>query len=82
MKPINVEITIEHDTGISESYYRPKEKEVLEDYLKAADLLTINRENSKLQKQVEKIKQEKDEEIRSIREDVNSVLDKVQYSSS
>jgi integrase len=39
MKPINVEITMRHDIGISESYYKPAEKEVLEDYLKAADLL-------------------------------------------
>jgi hypothetical protein len=42
MRPINVEITMGHDIGLSGSYYRPKEKEVLEDYLKAIDVLTIN----------------------------------------
>jgi len=31
-----------HSTGISESYYRPTEKELLEDYLKAVPLLTIS----------------------------------------
>lgn len=53
MKPINVELTMGHALGLSESYYKPTEKEVLEDYLKAVDLLTIN-DNGKLilQKQV------------------------------
>lgn len=27
MKPINVEITMGHDIGISESYYKPTERE-------------------------------------------------------
>jgi hypothetical protein len=52
MKPINVEITMGHDIGISESYYKPQEREVLEDYLKAVDLLTINSDKFILQKQV------------------------------
>ena len=52
MKPINVEITMGHDLGISESYWRPTEAEVLEDYLKAVPLLTINGENLVLQKQI------------------------------
>ena len=42
MKSINVEITMGHNIGVSGSYYKPSEKEVLEDYLKAIDLLTIN----------------------------------------
>jgi hypothetical protein len=35
MRSINVEITMGHDLGVSESYWRPTEREVLEDYLKA-----------------------------------------------
>ena len=42
MRPINVEITMGQLLGVSESYWRPTEREVLEDYLKAVDLLTIN----------------------------------------
>ncbi|MFY9795904.1 MAG: hypothetical protein WA323_18050 [Candidatus Nitrosopolaris sp.] len=34
MKPINVEITMGHDIGLSESYYKPTRQEVLQDYLK------------------------------------------------
>jgi hypothetical protein len=52
MRPINVEITMGHDIGISASYYKPTEKEVLDDYLKAVDLLTINGDKKVLQKQV------------------------------
>ena len=55
MKPINVEITMGHDIGISASYYKPTEREVLEDYLKANPLLTINGENLVLQKQIQEL---------------------------
>ena len=37
MRPINVEITMGHDIGVSASYYKPTEHEVLEDYLKAVE---------------------------------------------
>ena len=55
MKPINVEITMGHDLGISESYWRPTEAEVLEDFLKAVPLLTINGQNVPLQKQIKEL---------------------------
>src|SRR5919106_4026627 len=82
MRPINVEITMGHNIGISASYYRPSEREVLEDYLKAVDLLTIYNDKSKLEKQIKELKEkskqenyvikgrlsEKEKEIQSIRE--------------
>ena len=37
MKPINVEITMGHNIGISASYYKPSERELLEDYLRAVE---------------------------------------------
>jgi hypothetical protein len=55
MKPINVELTMGHDIGVSASYYKPTEVQVLEDYLKAADLLTINTDRLVLQKQVKEL---------------------------
>jgi hypothetical protein len=87
MRPINVEVTMGHDIGISASYYKPTEREVLEDYLKAVEMLTINDDNIVLQKQVaeltEKSKdneyiikakmQEKDEEIKSMKEQMLSM---------
>jgi integrase len=45
MMPINIEILMGHSIGISDSYYRATEKELLNDYLKAIDFLTINEEN-------------------------------------
>lgn len=56
MKPANVEILMGHDLGISQSYWRPTEQEVLEDYLKAVDLLSINGNEEKLSKQVQELK--------------------------
>jgi hypothetical protein len=41
MKTLHVEILLGHDTGLNESYYRPKEEELLEDYQKALPDLTI-----------------------------------------
>jgi integrase len=51
MKSINVSILMSHDTGIVQHYYKPKEDELLEDYLKAVNFLTIDEEN-KLKKEV------------------------------
>ncbi len=51
MKPINVETLMGHSTGISDSYYRPTEKELLEDYYKVVDHLSITME-SRLQIEV------------------------------
>jgi hypothetical protein len=55
MKPINVEITMSHNIGVSASYYKPTEREVIEDYLKAVDSLTINADKLILQKQAEEL---------------------------
>jgi len=62
MRPINVEITMGHDIGISASYYKPTEHEVLDDYLKAIDLLTINDDKLTLQKQVTELTEKSKEE--------------------
>ena len=51
MKSINIEILMGHSIGISDSYYRATETEVLEDYLRAVEYLTISDE-SKLKKRV------------------------------
>jgi hypothetical protein len=36
---------MDHSLGESSNYHRPTEDEFLEDYLNAADLLTVNEEN-------------------------------------
>ncbi len=55
MKTINVEFCMGHKSDkLQKAYYKPTEKEVLDDYLKAADLLTIN-EEFRLQKKVKEL---------------------------
>src|SRR5215469_13610173 len=49
MKPINIEKLMNHSTGISDSYYRATENDVLEDYMKAVDMLSINNDKLILQ---------------------------------
>jgi integrase len=45
VKPIVTELLMGHSVGISDSYYRPTEKDLLEEYQKAIDALTISNEN-------------------------------------
>jgi integrase len=52
VKPIVTELLMGHSVGISDSCYRPTEKELLEEYQKAIDALTISNEN-RLKTQVE-----------------------------
>jgi phosphoketolase len=62
MKPINVETLLSHSVGINNSYYRPTENELLEDYLKSVDMLTINDDKLILQKQVEELTEKSKQE--------------------
>jgi hypothetical protein len=55
MKPINVEKLMNHSCGVSDCYYRITSAELLQDYLKAVPLLTINGDNLILQKQLEEL---------------------------
>lgn len=52
MMPINIEILMGHSVGISDSYYRATENELLNDYLKAIELLTIIEDKSKLKAKI------------------------------
>lgn len=55
MRPINVEILMGHSVGLSDSYYRPSDKELLDDYVKAVDILTID-PSHKLEREVDMLK--------------------------
>ena len=62
MKPINVEILLCHSVGISSSYYRPTEIDLLEDYLKIVDLLTFDK-REKMQKEIQTYQEKSQEDI-------------------
>ena len=81
VKPIVTELLMGHSVGISDSYYRPTEKDLLEEYQKAIDALTISNENrlktkvealaatSKETEEMIKIKlAEKDKELQLLRQ--------------
>jgi centromere kinetochore component H (CENP-H) len=75
----NIKMLMAHSLGESGNYHRPTETQLLEDYLKAVDLLTINEEN-RLSKRINELKeknieqdyvirgklQEKDEQINQL----------------
>ncbi len=57
MRPINVEILMGHSVGISDSYYRATENELLVDYMKVVDFLTLSNEHW-LEKNISKIQEQ------------------------
>src|SRR5687768_16468332 len=57
MKPANVELLSGRDIGVSGSYYKPTENELFKDYSKAIDLLTINGDSKKIEKQFNELKE-------------------------
>jgi hypothetical protein len=91
MKHNNVKILMSHSSsmGLSKNYYKPTEKEVLDDYLKAVDLLSFFENNKILDKKVKELEaqnkntdyiikgklQEKDEQIKSLTDQFSSMRD-------
>ena len=45
--------------GLSKNYYKPTEKQVLDDYLKAVDLLTFSQNNKMLDKKIKELQKNK-----------------------
>ena len=84
MKSLHVEMLMGHSIGLARNYYRPKENDILEDYLKSVPYLTINDEN-RLSKQVQELKEkddyqnyvidkkmkEKDDQIKALQDSIN-----------
>jgi integrase len=65
------ELLVDHATGLDASYFRPSEKQVFEEYLKAEPLLTID-PSMRLQQEVETLRVEKSS-WESLREEVNGL---------
>jgi hypothetical protein len=61
MKPINIEKLMNHSVGISDSYYRATEQELLQDYLHAIEYLSINGDETKLTKEFEELREKSKE---------------------
>jgi hypothetical protein len=52
------EMLLGHKIGLASAYYKPTVQEMLNEYLKAVDALTINEEN-RLRKKIEQVQIEK-----------------------
>lgn len=66
-----------HSIGISDSYYRITENELLEDYLKVADLLLINKQ-TKIQKELQISNKKNQEETYTIKERLQEKDEQIQ----
>jgi hypothetical protein len=77
MLAVNVELLLGHDLGLSSSYYKPREQDLLTDYLKAVPNLTIYKDKSEiLTKEFEneriKMKEEHNQAITQLRSEIES----------
>ena len=65
MKSINIEVLMGHSIGISDSYYKITEDDLLKEYLKALEFLTVSNKNQ-LQKQYEQIQLQNQNDIKIV----------------
>lgn len=76
MKSINVELLLGHSIGVSNSYYRPLESDVLNDYMThAAEALTID-SSQRLRQENQELRKNQNEylaELGELREDFNQM---------
>ena len=70
MKPINIEKFMGHSVGISDSYYKATEEELVADYTAHMDNLFINNEN-KIQRQLHVLLKDKDKFEHNYRSEIH-----------
>jgi hypothetical protein len=69
------EMLLGHKIGLASVYYKPTEQEMLNEYLKAVNLLTINEEN-RLKQKVEILEIEKSQ-LATLKEDFEKLRKQV-----
>ena len=77
----NVEYMMGHGDGVAEHYFKPDMDLLLKDYLKAADVLTINNESQQQQEETKheiiELRKQKDEQVKSLTDKVAFLEDRV-----
>ena len=77
----NIKLLMDHSLGESQNYHRPIQDELLQDYLRAVDFLTINDEN-KLKKKILELTERQDEiDMMKLQHDRQMKLVKERFSS-
>jgi hypothetical protein len=77
MKPANVETLLSHSIGLSDSYYRPTENELLEEYLKVSKSLVINENNDDFREKIDVLSQKNETNeyiIKSLQQERNDAF--------
>ena len=69
------EMLLDHKIGLASAYYKPTEQEMLHEYMKAVNLLTINEEN-RLKQKVETLEIEKSQ-LATLKEDFDKLRHEV-----
>jgi integrase len=89
VKPAIKEMFMGHSIGLDDHYFKPGENDVLEEYLKAVDYLTINEENrlkkkvkelTRKQGEIETMKERHEQEIKDIRQQMNHIISMIQQN--
>ena len=70
--PVHKEMLMEHTTGLDDVYYKPEQSEIMFEYLKAVDNLTINEKN-KLRLQLEEEKEDHKKQLEKITSEIDSI---------
>ena len=73
----NVKVLMNHSLGLSDSYYRPTEDAILNDYLKAVDLLTVNSDPVMMKRQVREVSENNKKNYLRMEEELKAVNNKV-----
>jgi hypothetical protein len=81
MKPAVIEVTMGHSIGVSDSYFRPLESELLEEYLKAVPLLAIS-EAQQVRQELAQKQQTYQLEMHDLKSLVTNLQSQVSFLSS
>jgi hypothetical protein len=89
VKPAIKEMFMGHSIGLDDHYFKPSENDVLQEYLKAIDCLTINEENrlnkkvqelTKKQDEIEIMKERHEQEMKDMRDQMNHIISLIQQN--
>jgi hypothetical protein len=61
-----------HNIGLESNYYRPREDQILSEYLKAVDALTIHNEN-RLQRKVMELEEKQNDKVAKLEQEVHEL---------
>jgi integrase len=89
VRPALKEMFMGHSIGLDDNYFKPSENDILQEYLKAVDYLTINEENRLKRKveeltnkgdEIDNIKVKHEQDLNDLRKQMDHVISMVQQN--